>query len=107
MSFKIEVTGKFEKQAKRLLKKYPHLKDTFFELKTQLIENPSMGTSIGHDCYKIRVAIPGKNKGKSGGARVITHIYVKGKIVYLLSIYDKSEKEDVTEKELLYLLEQL
>jgi len=31
-----------------------------------------MGTPLGNDVYKIRLAIASKNKGKSGGARVIS-----------------------------------
>jgi hypothetical protein len=50
------------------------------------------------------LSIASKGKGKSGGARVITHIYVSGKVVYLLSIYDKSEQSTVSEKELIELV---
>jgi mRNA-degrading endonuclease RelE of RelBE toxin-antitoxin system len=45
-----------------------------------------------------------KSKGKSGGARLITHLVVKDEIVYLLSIYDKSEKADLNAGELSDLL---
>jgi hypothetical protein len=38
----------------------------------ELTENPTLGTPIGKDCYKLRIAIASKNKGKSGGARMIT-----------------------------------
>ena len=50
--------------------------------------------------YKIRLAIASKQKGKSGGARVITNFVIADATVYLLSIYDKSEKENLTDKEL-------
>ncbi len=36
------------------------------------VDNPTSGTSLGHNLYKIRLAIASKGKGKSGGARVIT-----------------------------------
>lgn len=49
---------------------------------------------------KIRLAIESKGKGKSGGARVITYLYIKTETVYLLSIYDKSEKSDLTLNEI-------
>ena len=67
-------------------------------------ENPVQGTSIGKNCYKIRLAIGSKGKGKSGGARVISNFVVSEKNVYLLSIYDKSEKENLRKKELEELL---
>jgi hypothetical protein len=30
------------------------------------MENPTQGTPLGKDCYKIRMAISSKNKGKNG-----------------------------------------
>jgi mRNA-degrading endonuclease RelE of RelBE toxin-antitoxin system len=47
-----------------------------------------------------RMAIASKGKGKRGGARVITYVYVLTETIYLLTIYDKSEKADVRENEL-------
>jgi mRNA-degrading endonuclease RelE of RelBE toxin-antitoxin system len=41
-----------------------------------------------------------KGKGKSGGARVITYLYIGTKTVYLLTIYDKGEKADLKPNEL-------
>jgi hypothetical protein len=50
------------------------------------------------------LGIASKGKGKSGGARVITYFAVTESNVFLLSIYDKSEKEDIDDKELLRIL---
>lgn len=100
MSYNVKSIEVFEKQAKRLSKKYASLKNELLELVQELKENPEQGTLIGRNCYKIRLAIASKNKGKSGGARVITNFVVTDKDVYLLSIYDKSEKENLTDKEL-------
>lgn len=72
---------------------------------SKLKENPEQGTSIGKNCFKIRIAIASKGKGKSGGARVIANFVISDATVYLLSIYDKSEKENLTDKELVELLE--
>jgi mRNA-degrading endonuclease RelE of RelBE toxin-antitoxin system len=104
MSFEVKVTARFKRQTKRLLKKYNSIKGELDDLLLSLETNPTQGTSIGHSCYKIRLSISAKGKGKSGGARVITHYYVSGGIVYLLSIYDKSEQPDITDKELQRLL---
>jgi hypothetical protein len=59
---------------------------------------------IGRGCYKIRLSIASKSKGKSGGGRVITHVQVSKNTVYLLSIYDKSEMESITPSDLSELL---
>lgn len=107
MSYKIKTIAPFERQAKRLIKKFPSLKDELRELGASLQEIPEQGTSLGNDCYKIRLAIASKGKGKSGGARVITNIAIVEKAVYLLSIYDKSEQSDITDKELRELLNQI
>jgi hypothetical protein len=62
---------------------------------------------LGNDCYKIRLAVKSKGKGKSGGVRIITHIIAKLKRdnagltkLYMVYIYDKSELESLTDKEL-------
>ena len=100
MSYNIETTSLFEKQLKRLAKKFPSLKREFLELINSLKQEPNQGTLIGNGCYKIRVAIASKGKGKSGGARVITHVQITKTTVYLLSIYDKSEQSDIADKDL-------
>ena len=100
MSYKIFTIATFDKQIKRLSKKYPSLKKEFSELIETLETNPEQGTALGNNCYKIRIAIASKGKGKSGGARVITNIIISDNTVYLLSIYDKSEKQNLTDLEL-------
>ncbi|MFA4851045.1 MAG: type II toxin-antitoxin system RelE/ParE family toxin [Bacteroidales bacterium] len=100
MNYKVKTIAVFEKQAKKLIKKYASLKNELLELVQLLKEKPEQGTSIGKNCYKIRISIVSKGKGKSGGARVITNFVVTEDTVYLLSIYDKSEKENLTDKEL-------
>lgn len=104
MSYNLITLPPFDKQVKRLAKKYPILKKELTQLFSSLRDNPAQGSAIGHDCYKIRLAIESKGKGKSGGARVITHIHVSETTLFLLSIYDKSEQPDITDKELQRLL---
>lgn len=105
MSFNVKSISVFERQAKRLIKKFPSLKNEIQQLIIQLKEEPTKGISIGNDCYKIRLAISSKGKGKSGGARVITHFVFKDGTVYLLSIFDKSEMENLSDKEILELVQ--
>ena len=104
MSYKVKSINIFEKQAKKLIKKFPSLKNELLQLIDQLEDKPQQGTAIGKSCYKVRIAIASKGKGKSGGARLITNFVVTEKTVYLLSIYDKSEQENLTDKELEQLL---
>ena len=57
MSYSIIATELFERKLKQLAKKYISLKADLLEVLKQLEENPTLGTPIGKDCYKIRVAI--------------------------------------------------
>jgi mRNA-degrading endonuclease RelE of RelBE toxin-antitoxin system len=107
MSYSIIPTHRFEKDLKRLAKKFPSLKNEFAQLIAEIIKDPESGTFIGNNCYKIRLAIGSKGKGKSGGARVITYLYVETDTVYLLTIYDKGEKEDLKPNELKDMIENL
>jgi mRNA-degrading endonuclease RelE of RelBE toxin-antitoxin system len=129
MSCNIIPTRRFEKEIKRLVKKYPSLKNEFAKLISTLNDRPEYGTHIGHNCYKIRLGISSKGKGKRGGARIVTHLFLSiDKIeetaveetfpysttsilpqlqVYLLTIYDKSEKEDLKPNELKEIIEGL
>jgi len=98
MSFNVEITSYFKKQAKFLLKKYPSFKGELEALIDNLEINPIQGTDLGMQCYKIRVAIASKNRGKSGGARAIVHVRVSNQVVYLLSIYDKDVVDHIDNK---------
>ncbi|MFP5040796.1 type II toxin-antitoxin system RelE/ParE family toxin [Parasediminibacterium sp. JCM 36343] len=100
MSYKVITIPAFEKRIKKLAKKYPSLKLEYINLVHNLEENPIQGTPIGNNCYKIRVSVLSKGKGKRGGVRVITYVHITDTEVYLLSIYDKSEQENISSKEL-------
>ncbi|MGH2645347.1 MAG: hypothetical protein ACRDE2_15445, partial [Chitinophagaceae bacterium] len=107
MSYSIIPTFRFEKELKRLVKKFPSLKNEFARLIADIIANPETGTFIGNKCYKIRLAIGSKGKGKRGGARIITYLYIETATVYLLTIYDKGEKADLKPNELKEMIESL
>ncbi|WP_289031285.1 type II toxin-antitoxin system RelE/ParE family toxin [uncultured Algoriphagus sp.] len=46
------------------------------------------------------MSIKSKRKGKSGGARVISLVKINKNTVFLLSVYDKAEKENISNTEL-------
>jgi len=107
MSFNIISLSSFDKELKKLAKKYPSLKQDYADLLDEIDLNPKLGTPIGRNCYAIRLSIASKGKGKSGGARVITHLIVnvENEILYLLKIYDKGDLDNISETELKHLLE--
>ncbi|MDO9256212.1 MAG: type II toxin-antitoxin system RelE/ParE family toxin [Bacteroidales bacterium] len=104
MNYNVFTIPPFDKQLKRLVRKFPSLKEEYAKLVDDLENNPEKGIALHNSCFKIRLAIASKGKGKSGGARIITHVQVVDNSVFLLSIYDKSEKEDIPDKEINYLL---
>ena len=106
MNYAIETTKDFENQFKRLLKKYRSLRSDMEIFKKELLENPEIGDDLGNNTRKVRMAIASKNKGKSGGARIITCtvlIDVINADIYLLTIYDKGEQDSISRKEIEHL----
>lgn len=100
MSYNILFTPESEKEVKRLAKKYASFGKDLKHLIDQLKSDPQQGTALGKGCFKIRLAISSKQRGKSGGARVITCVRVIQETVYVLSVYDKSETSAISDKEL-------
>lgn len=100
MSYKVSTIPLFEKQAKRLAKKYPTIKHDIATLVSSLVNQPIQGIPLGNDFFKIRLSITAKGKGKRGGARVITFVKIIQATIYLASIYDKGERDTISEKEL-------
>ena len=103
MNYKIKVYRHFEKEVKKLSKRYKSLKQDLTILAAELMQNPDMGTDLGNGLHKVRMSIASKGKGKRGGARVITLIATlskEEKEIGLHFIYDKSERENITDKEL-------
>ena len=110
MPDQIKYTPVFEKYFKRYSKKYRTLKDDLKSLEKQLLENPKLGIDLGEGLFKIRLGVKSKNKGKSGGIRVITYLLTKktkGFDINLIIIYDKSEIDDIPKKELIRIIKKI
>ena len=109
MKYRISVTLEFLREMKHLSKRYKSLKEDLRNFGNDLLLNPEQGVSLGNNLRKIRIAITSKNKGKSGGARVITYTIIWTEIdteIKLLTIYDKSERANITDKEIEDILKQ-
>lgn len=111
MKVTVNITKSFKTAAKPLLKKYHSLSKDLLILEKELINSPRYGTPLGKDAYKIRLKITSKGKGKSGGAKVISLVETtlvgiaeiisdEETIVNLITIYDKGEVDNITDKEL-------
>ena len=109
MNFDINTIPNFDKNAKKLSKRYKSLKNDIINLVSELRNNPYIGADLGSGVRKIRMAISDKGKGKSHGARVITYtveVDEASGTVTLLAIYDKKDQESITQKEISELLEE-
>ena len=105
MPHAVKTVPHFDSEMKRLSKKYISLKNEYKELIKELEKNPELGTHLGNGIYKIRIGIASKGKGKRGGARVITYLKTEHETVYLLSIYDKGEKDTISDNEIREIIE--
>jgi mRNA-degrading endonuclease RelE of RelBE toxin-antitoxin system len=101
MSYKTVLTPLFERELKKLSKRHPSIKSDLSSLIVSLKKDPNRGQALGNNCFKVRMAISSKNKGKSGGARVITCVKIVDENIYLISIYDKSDTDTITDDEIL------
>ena len=82
MNYKVKTIPNFDKALKRLAKKYASLKAEYISLIDSLEMEPKQGVNLGNNYYKIRLAIASKNKGKSAGARVVTHVLIRDKTFF-------------------------
>jgi mRNA-degrading endonuclease RelE of RelBE toxin-antitoxin system len=105
MNFRIETIPRFEKDVKRLKKKFPKIKLDLLELLNKLSINPEIGTNLGNNIFKIRVPNSSIPTGKSGGFRIITY-YKKDDILYLVTMYSKTEKDNILTEELKQLIKE-
>ncbi|WP_288207867.1 type II toxin-antitoxin system RelE/ParE family toxin [uncultured Parabacteroides sp.] len=107
MNYSIIFDDTFEKEVKRLSKRYSSLKEDLITLQEEINANPQLGIDLGGNLRKIRMRITSKGRGKSGGARVITFtvvVSIDETEINLLYIYDKSERDSIHPKEIEELL---
>lgn len=107
MKYRIDTYIEFDKEFKRLSKKYYSLKSDLTALVKELEQNPTLGADLGNGLHKVRMSIASKGKGKSHGARVITHtaiVSVEDGVITLLYIYDKADQDTISDKELIDLM---
>jgi mRNA-degrading endonuclease RelE of RelBE toxin-antitoxin system len=95
MAYDVVLTSGFRKELKRIAKKHRQILSDIDLLIDELAENPAIGVDLGKNVYKIRLAISGSSKGKSGGARVITYVKIVAQTVVLAEIYLKTDYDTV------------
>jgi len=104
MSLKIISLDSFGRDAKRLYKKYKQLPKDLKVLYKLLQETPKTGIELGNGCYKIRLANTSVPTGKSGGFRIIYYYLDQDNNLYLMTIYSKTEIENISEEKIVEIL---
>jgi mRNA-degrading endonuclease RelE of RelBE toxin-antitoxin system len=98
---KLEYTAEFKRNIRQLAKKYRKIKTDLQELLQQLSIGDKPGDQIPdvvYEVFKVRVKNSDSAKGKRGGYRVIYQC--KDDVVILITIYSKSEQEDISPQEI-------
>jgi len=111
MQYKIIPTSKFEKDIKEYQKRYKNIRKDIEsileklekgELEGNVIPNIQMLDNFGRTITisKVRIANRDTKSGKSGGYRLIYYARRDDKIIYLITIYSKKYKENISNKEI-------
>lgn len=109
MPTQVKVAGRFQRDMKHLKKKYPAVSKEVRGLLDQLEEDERPGDKVpgvGHDVYKVRLANPSAQRGKSGGFRAIYYVQLSDTVL-MVTIYSKTEQVDVTPQEIRTILEEV
>ena len=107
MPCKILTIPEFDKNVKTLAKRYRNIKQDLKKLIDSLENEPTMGTHIINNCYKIRVPNSSVPTGKSKGFRVITYYIDLDNTLYLLSMYSKSDTDNISDSTITELLKEI
>jgi mRNA-degrading endonuclease RelE of RelBE toxin-antitoxin system len=96
----VKFTDEFEEKTYRLSKKYRSIRKDLEPIIAQLEEKVVLGDRLagfGSNLYvyKVRVKNSDIQKGKSAGYRII-YLLESERSILLLTIYSKSEQEDIT-----------
>ena len=102
MTTTVSGSQRFQKEFKRLARKYPAVMQQVEALIGELENDQRPGDkipSVGYDVYKVRVANPSAARGKRGGFRMIYYVRFIDRVV-LVTIYAKTETSDVSPDEI-------
>ena len=92
----------FLRDLKKLEKHYPAVRRDIFDALKDFAPESAIG--IGMGVYKVRIASRDQGKGKSGGFRSYLYLKKSRDILVPLCIYSKSERESISEAEMIMLL---
>jgi len=101
----IKTIPRFEKDVKKLKKKFPKIKKDLTDFIKLLHKNPETGTHLGKNIFKSRIPNSSIPTGKSGGFRVITY-HKREDTLYLVTMYSKTEQDAILTEKLIQIVEE-
>ena len=108
MSLKVVFPNRFTRKANRLARKHPSLTVEMRALHKQLSQGEKPGDrlkGVGAEVYKIRLANPSGQRGKSGGFRVAYHVGTEQ--ITLLAVCMKPKCDEVRPQQIRHILREL
>ncbi|XCN73320.1 MAG: type II toxin-antitoxin system RelE/ParE family toxin [Candidatus Electrothrix aestuarii] len=110
--YTVKTTETFEKNIKRLSKKYRRIKKDVLPILNRLASGEFTGDSISgcnNILYKTRIASSDQKKGKRGGFRLIYSVKndSEDNEIILHTIYAKSSKSDISTGEMKNIMKEL
>ena len=94
----VNILPEFHMRLKRLKRRYPAVTNEVRKLVQQLEQDERPGDKIagvGYDVYKVRMANPSAQRGKSGGFRAIYYVHLANQLM-LVTIYSKTEQINIS-----------
>jgi mRNA-degrading endonuclease RelE of RelBE toxin-antitoxin system len=106
--FNINLSKRFVKDLKNLKKKFDKIENDLDTLFSALSKDNIIGDRVQNfksfEIYKARLRNSSSGKSKSGGFRVIYYLKRNNSEILALTIYSKSQKTDISKKEILNIL---
>ncbi len=108
MNYNIITTNSFKRDVKQYKKKYKHIADDLDNIIEELKKGKLMGAIVpnirmkddNENVLKVRVANSDIPCGERGGYRLIYYAIKSDGTIYLLSVYCKRDKENISNKEI-------
>lgn len=110
MTYNVQLTASFKRSVKNLKRRYPHIKDDIREGVELLLQTPRLGVIVpgSGGIRKVRLSNIDARRGKSGGYRLLYYLEDdESQTLYLLFVYSKSDRANVTRHELKQLLDEM
>lgn len=110
MNYFVDSTSRFERDLRKLTKKYPKTIDAVEHLIDELENGNLLGEDLqgldipNNKVFKVRLENADSKRGKRGGFRVIYYVVTSEKVVHLLTMYSKSDKENISDEEIIKII---